>query len=400
MSFTKSAGDPADSAEQEIIKISREFRAEVDRKALWEHLLDTAQLPDSYAEIQDNADYETLGRQFWNDFKTSLDAIEIHGSDQSFANAVEYFVDAANHWNRHIFSRVRAGRGEISRKPTNSADSETFYVSVDTWDSPRNVGKYSQFLDMWEGILTFCETSSLRTMQSMQFIMDYYGTLVKEVSSTFDYIARMVGINSEDRRLNEDRLDQFQYRMKQIEFGFDTGGAAWHEQRPTVNLEIIRRQREENEAALEREYRRQRAERAAEQQRIQAQLLLEEQQRKDREAKELEMARTKNQRLRWRIRDDSEQFGSLSGGVPAYTSISTYSKGILLPFAIFYEDDGDNSARRDLDRREKVPSWPRNRSALPMSPSRGTPGPVGKPPMMVVLIGGDDNSQRTTLIEL
>jgi hypothetical protein len=371
MSFTQSNGDSADAAEQEIARISRELRADLDRKALWECLSDSAEFPDSYTEIKDSGDYETLGRQFWNDFIASLEVIETHGSDLSFANSVKSFVDAANHWNKHIFSRVRAGAGDISRKPTN-IDSDAFCVSVNTWDSPWNIGSYTQSLDMWEGVLSFCETSSLRTMQSMQFIMEYYETLVAEVSSTFDHIARTREINSKDRKLNEDRLDELQYRMIQIASGFDIGEAAWQEQRPTTNVEILRRQREESQAALEREYRKQRAERAAEQRRIQAQ---QEQQKREREAQELEMARTRNQQLRWRIRDDSEQFGSLSSGISEFASISTYSKGILVPFAIFYEDGGNNSVQHQLDRREKLPSWPRNRPALPISPFHNTPGP-------------------------
>jgi hypothetical protein len=143
--------------------------------------------------------------------------------------------------------------------------------------------------------------------------------------------------------------------------GFDTNGAAWPEQRATINIGILRRQREEAQAAQEREYQRQRAERAAEHQRIEAQRLRQQQLAKLREKQVLEDESMKNQQIRWKIRHDSEKLGDILGDYQDDKSatLATYTKGVLVPFAVSFEDSEGDDVTHALKSRERPPPWPR-----------------------------------------
>jgi hypothetical protein len=382
MSYGESSYNSTDGVENEIIKIAGQLRADLNRKAQFEYLKDFAQSNNQFTKIdaENSPNYQTLVTQFNTECKESIDMLEVHGSEISFASAMEALIDAINQWNRHIYSRIRAGRGQICRG-TSIDGSETVGLSVYTWESAEDMimGDYMQQFDRWSDLMVACESSPLRTMQSMQYVLEYYETLVGEVISTYNHARNVGNMNYRDQQQTEKLLQELQSRTSQIEFGFQTDGAAWEEKRLSKNRDVLRREREEIQLALELEERqkqakrdcaeqrareqrilkeqREQAEREAEERRLQAQRLNEERQSKNREIREFEAARIQNRVLRLRIRGESQKLGANEGS----ESISNpTSEEPLLPFAVFDDDDWRYSSSTVNDHgQEKVPPWPR-----------------------------------------
>ena len=344
MLFNDSAIDALYQAEQNIVQTTRNLRTELDKLAR------------PYSAH--SSEYEILARQSRIDFEQILNMIEVNGTDISFASAVERFVGAANYWNQHAFSRVRAGNGDISVDASGGFDTLKVIIYTDRYSHEGD--RFTQAFDIWGDLVEFCETSCLRTMESMQYILEYYGNLMNEVQSTFAFLTTTKEMSKKETKLFNTDFEELQYRMLQIQYGFETN-AAWLEQRPTTNIAILERQQQKAQEDQEREYRNQRAERAAEHQRKESQRVREEHQRKIQEKQALEDQRMKNQRLRWKIRERSENiedFLPLHQGNQS-AAIDTYSKGLLVPFAVHFVESGEDDVGRELKNRRAPPPWPR-----------------------------------------
>lgn len=395
MSDRKSSYYSTDGVDNEIRTLAGQLQADLDRKAQFEYLKDFAQSNNRFTEIEveNSPDYQTLANRFRAEWKESIDVLEVHGSELSFASAMEGLIDALNQWNRHIYARIRAGRGQIGWV-TLTDGSETRGLLVYTWESAEDMimGDYRQPFDRWADLVMECESSPLRTMQSMQYVLEYYETLVGEVRSTYNHARNVGDMNYRDQQQTERLLQELQSRTSQIEFGFQTDGAAWEEKRPSKNPDVSRREREEIQAALELEERqkqaerdraeqkvreqrilkeqREQAEREAEDRRLREQRLNEERQSRNREIREFEAARIRNRQLRLRIRGESLKLGANEGS----ESISKSApEEPLLPFAVFDDDDRRFSSSTVNERdREKVPPWPRGPQKSPMRQDPGS----------------------------
>lgn len=289
--------------------------------------------------------------------------IEINGTESVLATAIGSFISAVLSWNNHIFSRVRFGKGDVFIEQT----SGQLKILVHTWDPVRRVPtKYTQAVDLWGPLVVFCEESPLRDPQSMGYVLEYYENLVQEVKSTFSQLAAVRPIMPDERTYFYSLLEDLERQRDQALLGFEDE-STWKRKRASFNKERLRIQEEEAHAAAEREYRRQREESALEHRRTRERQLKEEQERVQREIQRFEEDRRKNQQWRWKVRDKSEKIGDLmveyTGG--DRNAIEAYTKGILMPFAVFYRDQGFGPDDETGTNRAKPPPWPRSRTPQP-----------------------------------
>jgi hypothetical protein len=340
----------ADQRVHEAIQSATNAARDLQENVEQMEILNSSYMADYYF---DNLQYISISEEFWDNSLDSFKTLEIYGSESSFATAVQQFLDAANSWNAHVYSSIRSRRGEFYR------DSDEKVVLKVSLYAIAGREEFTQALDLWAPLVLFCETSSLRSHQSMQYVVVYYQQLAGEVKSTFDHISTTRGFSAADRGLFRRQFDELQYKTNQIQLGFETDGAAWEEQRETENLEILRRRQEEEEererVRLEEEYRRQRAKKAAEYQRMQDLKLKEEQDKQRLALQKLADERRKNQQLRWSIRNESEKLEELLGqdGRDSRT-IAAYARGLLTPFAVYYEE-----GFTEQHPKEKLPPWPK-----------------------------------------
>src|SRR5947207_12889556 len=73
--------------------------------------------------------------EFKRDTRKALDEIENYGSEKYFASTAEWFIVAANSWNKYVYSRLREGIGEIRR--TTGSDESNIKIVLYTWESPQ-----------------------------------------------------------------------------------------------------------------------------------------------------------------------------------------------------------------------------------------------------------------------
>jgi len=276
--------------------------------------------------------FGSLVLEFKTETRSSLWAIENYGTDVHFADAIEWFVAAANSWNKHVYACLRSGNGEIQHAYYN--------VRLVLYG-----GEFAQELDEFQDTMSASESSPLRSLQSMQYKLEYYQTLVKELQTTFSFLP-WSGFDLRGQ-IYAKRVEDLQYRIRQLEFGFETAGATWEEQRSLSSVALQWRQEEER-ITFEREEMK-RIQAVREQQRIEAEareeaakLAREEEHQKnlrkkrisameqERELATLREAQRQNATLRMKIRLESRQVGS---------QIQTPSSVAVEPWAIFYEDD-------------------------------------------------------------
>ena len=353
--------EAAEEAERSIATLAKGLRADLEQLGQWEYRMDSGDT--SYFYQGRKWDYFTLGQDFWNDFKQNLGVIEINGTESALATAVESFISAILYWNNHLFSRVRLGKGDIFIEQP----SEELKILVHTWDPVANVPtNYTQAVDLWGPLVVFCEESPLRNTQSMGYLLEYYENLVGEVKSTFGQLAAVRPIMPDERLFFDSLLEDLEHQRDITLLGFGDE-SAWKRKRASFNKERLRIQEEEAHAAAEREYRQQREESALEHRRMRERQLKEEQERVRREIYRLGEDRRKNQQWRWKIRDKSEKIGDLlvdyTGG--DRNAIEAYTKGILMPFAVFYKDKELGSGDETGAYRVKPPPWPRSRAPQP-----------------------------------
>lgn len=381
-----------------IIKASQDLRADLERKAQWERLMDSTPNYGAYTESQNSAPYPTLLNQFRDSCHRNLDTIENFGSESYFTQIVEWYIVAANAWNKHIFSRLRNGKGEIAAD-FGSNGNEIIKVTLYTWDTTQGMGTYFQSLDVFEVF----ESSPLRNIQSMQFALEYYQTLLEEISSSFVYVSEKQGIQDNERQIFMKEMEDLQYKIKQMEFGFETDGAAWVEHRNLSYAASLRRREEETRVLRAQEEERRQAGRFQEQQRLEAQQreeqqrlefqrlqeqrrleaqrreeqkrlealrLQQEQEARDRQAREFTSAKIQNEKLRQYFRNESDPgFSTLiqyEGFKPTHPEDKKDKS--LQAFAVFYDDE---NPWPKASKQPAPPSWPRDRSSENSSPSQG-----------------------------
>lgn len=315
--------------------------------------------------------FNNLLFEFKRNTGAALDILENYGTEKYFAGTVEWFITAANSWNKHIYSLLREGIGEV--RSDNGNDKSNIKIAVYTWNFPE--GQFTQELDEFEESMTFFESSPLRSLQSMQYIVEYYQALLTELQSSFSFVSRSVGAY-DGRRVYNKRLDDVEYKVRQLEFGYETDGAAWAEQR-CLSDAAVQWRAEEIRTELKREEERKLAERIQEEQRLEAKRVKEEEARRAKEEwerkekeerrlramqeareRDLQEARIANVNLRTKIRNESQRFGALleyEGWESTSDSISAVE-----PWAIFYEDDqipNLMSAILEVQQSQKPSAW-------------------------------------------
>jgi hypothetical protein len=300
--------------------------------------------------------FGSLLLEFHSETTSSLWAIENYGTDVHFADATEWFVAAANYWNKHVYACLRFGNGEIQHVDRN--------VKLVLYG-----GEFTQELDEFQDTMSASESSPLRSLQSMQYMLEYYLTLVNELQATFSSLPRSVEFDIQ-RQIYAKRVEDLQYRIRQLEFGFETAGAAWEEQRSLSSVALQWRQEEERITLGREELKRIQAVR--EQQRIEAEQAREEAARlaredehqqnlrkKERELAKFREAQRQNSTLRMKIRLESRQVSSqiqLDGRNPSSVAVE--------PWAIFYEDDPIDNFLSGLMESQSLSAEPRRKSSF------------------------------------
>jgi hypothetical protein len=301
--------------------------------------------------------------EFQSQTGSSLSAIENYGTDVHFAEAIKWFVAAANSWNKHVYACLRTGNGEIQHVGRN--------VKLVLY-----AGEFTQELDEFQDTMSASESSPLRSLQSMQSMLEYYQTLVMELQSSLSFLSRTVEFQIR-KQIYVKRIEGLQYRIRQLEFGFETAGAAWGDQRSLSNVALQWRQ-EEARIALEREQQRKRMETIQEQLRIKAKQAEEEAAmlaREEEYKQELELERVRawekeweaslreakreNAALRMKLRRESRQVGALIE-LDAWNS----SSDAVEPWAIFYEDDRIDNFLSGLFESQTLSPEPRRESSF------------------------------------